>query len=158
MRHTRHATIATIAIAFGLALTTIGINRGLPHEIGGLGSRLTVAADAWASGSAVSPPLVFLTAVAILAAIAVRPTRGGLRAARWLAVLASIGIVAGLMEPFQQRVILFQEHDLVLVALLYGAYVAWVALVLACVLRIRDGAADEGPERVRAAGATPAVA
>ena len=45
MRHTRHASIAVIAIALGLALTTIGINRGLPHEIGGMGSRLTVAAD-----------------------------------------------------------------------------------------------------------------
>ena len=158
MRHTRHATIATIAIAFGLALTTIGINRALPHEIGGLGSRLTVAADAWASGSAVSPPLVLLTAVAILAAIAVRPTRGGVRAAKWLAVLASVGIVAGLMEPFQQRVILFQDRDLVLAALLYGAYIAWIALVGACVLRVRDGAADDAVEPARTAAAMPAAA
>ena len=158
MRHTGHATIATIAIAFGLALTTIGINRALPHEIGGLGSRLTVAADAWASGSAVSPPLVFLTAVALLAAIAVRPTRGGIRAAKWLAVLASIGIVAGLMEPFQQRVILFQEGDAVLTALLYGAYVAWVALVVACVVRVRDGAVDEGVVSLPAAPAGAPVA
>lgn len=158
MRHTRHASIATIAIAFGLALTTIGINRALPHEIGGLGSRLTVAADAWASGSAVSPPLVLLTAVAILAAIAVRPTRGGVRAAKWLAVLASVGIVAGLMEPFQQRVILFQERDLVVAALLYGAYIAWVALVVACLLRVRDGAADDAVEPARTAAPTPAAA
>ena len=158
MRHTRHATIATVAIAFGLALTTIGINRCLPHEIGGIGSRLTVAADAWANGSAVSPPLVLLTAVAILAAIAVRSTRGGIRAAKWLAVLASVGIVAGLMEPFQQRVILFQEHDLVLAALLYGAYIAWVALVVACVLRVRDGADDEAIEHARPVAATAAAA
>ena len=160
MRHTRHATIATVAIAFGLALTTIGINRSLPHEIGGIGSRLTVAADAWANGSAVSPPLVLLTAVAILAAIAVRPTRGGVRAAKWLAVLASVGIVVGLMEPFQQRVILFQERDLVLAALLYGAYVAWIALVVACVLRVRDGADPEDVVTPRAAagGAAGATA
>ena len=154
MRHTRHATIATIAIAFGLALTTIGINRGLPHEIGGIGSHLTVATDAWASGSAVSPPLVLLTAVAILAAIAVRPTRGGVRAAKWLAAIASVGIVAGLMEPFQQRVVLFQEGDPVLAALLYGAYVAWIALVVAAVMRIRDGAADEAVVAPRAPSAT----
>ena len=140
MRHSRHAAIATVAIAFGLALTTIGINRSLPHEFGGVGSRLTVAADAWASGSAVSPPLVLLTVVAILAAIAIRETRGGARAASWLAVLASIGIFAGLMEPFQQRVLLFQERDLLLSVLLYASYVTWIALVIACVARARQGA------------------
>ena len=139
MRHTRHATIATIAIAFGLALTTVGISRGLPHEVGGIGSRLTVTADAWASGSAVSPPLVLLVAVALLAVIAVRETRGGARAASWLAVLATVGIAAGLMEPVQQRVLLFQEADLVLAALLYGSYIAWIGLVVAAVLRARDG-------------------
>ena len=143
MRHSRHASIATIAIAFGLALTTVGISRGLPHEVGGIGSRLTVAADAWASGSAVSPPLVLLVAVALLAAIAVRETRGGTRAASWLAVLATIGIVAGLMEPFQQRVLLFQDSDLLLAALLYGSYVAWIGLVVAAALRARDGATAE---------------
>src|SRR5262245_60350740 len=160
MRHTRHASIATIAIAFGLALTTIGISRALPHEVGGVGSRLTVAADAWASGSAISPPLVLLTAVAILAAIAMRETRGGARAARWLAVLASIGIVAGLMEPVQQRLVLFQEHDLLLTAILYASYVAWIALVVACVLRAREGAgeASDATTAIGAATATPAAA
>jgi hypothetical protein len=139
MRHTRHASIAIIAIAFGLALTTIGIQRGLPHEIGGIGSRLTVTAEAWASGSAISPPLVLLTAVGILAAIAMRPTRGGARSAKWLATIATVGIVAGLMEPVQQRILLFQDRDVVLAALLYSAYVAWIALVMASVLRARDG-------------------
>lgn len=140
MRHTRHASIATIAIAFGLALTTIGISRSLPHEVGGIGSRLTVAADAWASGSAVSPPLVLLVAVAILAAIAMRETRGGARAASWLAVLASVGIVAGLMEPVQQRIVLFQQPDLLVAGLVYASYVTWIALVVASVLRAREGA------------------
>ena len=153
MRHTRHATIATLAIAFGLALTTIGISRALPHEVGGIGSRLTVAADAWASGSAVSPPLVLLTVVGILAAIAMRETRGGARAASWLAVLASIGIVAGLMEPFQQRVLLFQEKDLLLAGLLYASYVIWIALVVASVSRARQGAT--GPD---AASGSPSAA
>jgi hypothetical protein len=149
MRHTRHATIATLAIAFGLALTAIGINRALPHEVGGIGSRLTVAADAWASGSAISPPLVLLTVVGILAAIAMRETRGGARAASWLAVLASIGIIAGLMEPFQQRVLLFQERDLLLASLLYASYVTWIALVIASVARAREGAT--GPDAARVA-------
>ena len=148
MRHTRHASVAVVAIAFGLALTTVGISRGLPHEVGGIGSRLTVAADAWASGSAVSPPLVLLVVVGILAAIAMRETRGGARSASWLAVLASVGIVAGLMEPVQQRVLLFQERDLLLAVLLYSSYVFWIALVVASVLRSREGrtTADEaGP-------------
>jgi hypothetical protein len=153
MRHTRHASLAVIAIALGLALTTIGISRGLPHEIGGMGSRLTVAADAWASGSAVSPPLVLLTAVGILAALAMRPTRGGARSAKWIAVLASVGIVAGLMEPFQQQVLLFQERDVVLAALLYASYVAWIALVVASLLRARDG----GDEERAATAPAPAV-
>ena len=147
MRHTRPASIATIAIAFALALTTVGISRGLPHEVGGIGSRLTVGADAWASGSAVSPSLVLLVVVGLLAAIAVRPTRGGARAASWLAVLATVGIVAGLMEPVQQRILLFQDGDLALTALLYGAYVAWIGLLVASVLRARagdDGSAREG--------------
>ena len=158
MRHTRHAAIATIAIAFGLALTTIGINRGLPHEVGGIGSRLTVAADAWAAGTAISPPLVLLTVVAILAAIAVRETRGGARAASWLAVLASVGIVAGLMEPVQQRVLLFQERDLLLAGLLYASYVTWIALVVACVARARRGATAQVEAVPAASSAAPAAA
>src|SRR4029450_13869952 len=75
MRHTRHASIATIAIALGLALTPIGLRPAPPPEVGGVGSRLTVAADAWANGSAVSPPLVLLVVVGILAAIAMRSSR-----------------------------------------------------------------------------------
>jgi hypothetical protein len=155
MRHTRHASIATIAIALGLALTTVGISRALPHEVGGLGSKLTVAADAWASGSAVSPPLVLLVAVALLAAIAMRPTRGGARSARWLAVLASVGIVAGLMEPLQQRILLFQESDVLLAVALYATCVTWIALVVASVLRAREGG-DEAPEAAPALTAAAA--
>ncbi|HET9344974.1 MAG TPA: hypothetical protein VFO05_04660 [Candidatus Limnocylindrales bacterium] len=158
MRHTRHAAIATIAIAFGLALTTIGINRGLPHEVGGIGSRLTVAADAWASGSAVSPPLVLLTIVAMLAAIAVRETRGGARAASWLAVVASIGIVAGLMEPHQQRVLLFQERDLLLAGLLYASHATWIALIVACVGRARRGSTAPVEAVLAGSSAAPAAA
>jgi hypothetical protein len=158
MRHTRHASIATIAIAFGLALTTIGISRGLPHEVGGIGSRLTVGADAWASGSAVSPPLVLLVAVAILAVIAVRETRGGARSASWLAVLATVGIVAGLMEPVQQRALLVLDGDIVLAALLYGSYVTWIALVVASVLRAREGATAAGSGVASAPQAAPSPA
>jgi len=158
MHHTRHASIATIAIAFGLALTTIGISRSLPHEVGGIGSRLTVAADAWASGSAVSPPLVLLVVVAILAAIAMRETRGGARAASWLAVLASVGIVAGLMEPVQQRIVLFQQPDLLLAVLIYASYIAWIALVVASVLRAREGGTETDQVTSPASAAAAAAA
>ena len=138
MRHTRTATIATVAFALGLALTAIGINRALPHEIGGIGSKLTVGADTWASGTAISPPLVFLVVTGLLAAITMRLTRGGARAASWLAVLTVVAIVAGLMEPVQQRIILFQEHDLLLALTFYAAYVAWIALAVASVMRSRE--------------------
>jgi hypothetical protein len=143
MRHTRTVSIATVAIALGLALTAIGMNRGLPHEIGGIGSRLTVGADTWASGTAISPPLVFLVAIGVLAAITMRGTRGAERAASWLAVLTVVAIVAGLMEPVQQRIVLFQEHDLFLALTLYASYVAWIVLVVAALLRRRDGATDD---------------
>ena len=138
MRHTRTATIATVAIALGLALTAIGMNRALPHEIGGIGSRLTVGADTWASGTAISPPLVLLVVTGLLAAITMRSTRGGARAASWLAVLTVVAIVAGLMEPVQQRIILFHDHDLPLALTLYASYVAWIALAVASVMRSRD--------------------
>jgi len=158
MRHTRTASIATVAIAFGLALTAIGINRALPHEIGGLGSKLTVGADTWAAGTAISPPLVFLVVVGLLAAITIRETRGGARAASWLVGLTVIAIVAGLMEPVQQRIILFQERDLLLAVTLYASYVAWLALVVAALMRRRDGA-TQSAETARISGAAaPAAA
>src|SRR5512143_3063478 len=100
---TRPASIATVVIAVGLALTTIGVARVLPYTFGGVGDRSSIAADAWAHGTAVSPALVALVFVRILAAIALRPTRGGRRAASWLAVLATAIVVAGALEPAQQQ-------------------------------------------------------
>jgi len=155
MRHTRTASIATVAIAFGLALTAIGINRALPHEIGGLGSKLTVGADTWAAGTAISPPLVFLVVVGLLAAITIRETRGGARAASWLVGLTVIAIVAGLMEPVQQRILLFQDHDLLLALTLYASYVAWIALAVASVMRSRE--AGDAPATSSAVAVAPAV-
>jgi len=155
MRHTRTATIATVAIALGLALTAIGMNRALPHEIGGIGSRLTVGADTWASGTAISPPLVFLVVTGLLAAITMRSTRGGAHAASWLAVLTLVSIVAGPMEPVQQRILLFQDHDLLLALTLYASYVAWIALAVASVMRSRE--AGDAPATSSAVAVAPAV-
>ena len=159
MRHTLPASLATIAIAFGLALTTVGISRSLPHEVGGIGDRTTVAADVWAHGSAVSPPLVLLVVVGLLAAIATRPGRGGARAASWLAVLASVGIVAGAMEPAQQRILLLQDGDPTLSPLLFGAYVAFIALVIASVLRARaERPAQRAAAEIRQSRTEPPIA
>ncbi|HLO36701.1 MAG TPA: hypothetical protein VK194_11485, partial [Candidatus Deferrimicrobium sp.] len=67
---TRPASIATVVIAIGLALTTIGIARVMPYTFGGVGDRSSIAADAWAHGTAVSPALVALVFLGILATIA----------------------------------------------------------------------------------------
>ena len=83
-------------------------------------------------------PLVFLVVAGLLAAITMRSTRGGARAASWLAVLTVVAIGAGLMEPAQQRIVLFQDRDLLLALTLYASYVAWIALAVASVIRSRD--------------------
>src|SRR3954467_6609136 len=108
---TRPASLATIVIALGLALTATGLARSLPYTIGGAGSRSTVGADLWAHGTAVSPALVALVVVGLLAAIAARPTRGGRRAAGWLALLAGALVATGLMEPVQLQAVLLSAGD-----------------------------------------------
>ncbi|HSL32211.1 MAG TPA: hypothetical protein VK871_01100 [Candidatus Limnocylindrales bacterium] len=158
MRHSLPASLATIVTALGLALTSIGISRGLPHEMGGVGSPLTVGADAWASGSAVSPPLVLLVAFGLLTAIALRTGRGGRRSARWLAALAVIGLVAGVMEPVHQRVLLFGEPDAVLTALVYAYDIALIGMIVAAVARIRvDDAFGRSVRYARRRAAPPSI-
>lgn len=136
---TRPASIATVVIALGLALTTIGIGRNLPYTFAGHGDRSTVAADAWAHGTAVSPALVALVVIGLLAAVSMRPTRGGRRASAWLAVLAGAVALASVAEPAQQAALLFESVDAVT---LFGwAFeISLVALVLACVGEVRRGA------------------
>jgi len=142
---TRPATIATIAIALGLALTTIGIARSVPYTFAGHGDRSTVAADVWAHGTAVSPPLVALVFIGLLAAIAMRPTRGGRRAALWLAVVAGAVSLSGLAEPAQQRALLFGTVDAV-TALAWPFHVAVLALVLSCVGEARRAGPPSGED------------
>ena len=139
---TRPASIATIVIALGLALTSIGLARSLPYTVGGAGSAATVGADLWAHGTAISPALVALVVVGLLAAIAMRPTRGGRRAASWLAVLAAVLVVAGLAEPAQRGAALFSANDVVVCALVLGFHVALIALVLSTVGETRRPASD----------------
>jgi hypothetical protein len=157
---TRPASIATVVIAIGLALTTIGIARALPYTVGGVGDRATVAADAWAHGSAVSPALVALVFLGILGVVTMRPTRGGRRAAAWLAVLAGAMLVAGLVEPAQQALVLFGTADLALTPLVYAFHLGLIALILSAVGEARrsEGAAmtrpGAGPEAAASAPAS----
>jgi hypothetical protein len=127
---TRPASIATIVIALGLALTTIGLARSLPYTVGGAGTASTVRADLWAHGTAISPALVALVVVGLLAAISMRPTRGGRRAASWLAVLAAVLVLAGLAEPAQRDAVVFAATDAIVSVFVIAFHVALVALVL----------------------------
>ena len=135
---TRPAAIATIVIALGLALTTIGLARQLPYTFAGHGDRSTVSADLWAHGTAVSPALVALVFVGLLAVIAARPTRGGRRAAAWLAVLAVAISVSGLAEPAQQGALLLATIDAVTL-FAWAFHVALIALVLSSLGEVRRG-------------------
>jgi hypothetical protein len=151
----RPASIATIVIALGLALTSIGLGRSMPYTVGGTGSAVTVAADLWAHGSAVSPALVALVVVGLLGAIAMRPTRGGRRASSWLAVLAAVLVVVGLAEPTARDAVLLGANDLVLSALVIAYQAALVCLVLSAIGEVRapisplDPVATDADERVR---------
>jgi hypothetical protein len=126
---TRPAAIATIAIAIGLALTTIGIARRLPYTFGGNGDASSVAADVWAHGTAISPSLVALAFLGLLAAIAMRPTRGGRRASLWIVVVAIAVTLAGVAEPAQQQAILLGTIDAV-TAFVWALHLSLIALVL----------------------------
>ena len=142
---TRPASIVTIAIALGLALTSIGLARSLPYTVGGAGTPATVGADLWAHGSAISPALVALVVAGLLGAIAKRPTRGGRRAASWLAVLAGVLVVAGLAEPAQRDAVLFAANDLVVSALVIAYHATLVALVLSATGEVRAAPSSAAP-------------
>lgn len=155
---TRPASIATIVIAIGLALTTRGVARALPYTVGGVGDRTSIGADLWAHGTAVSPALVALLFVGILAAIAMRPTRGGRRAAAWLAVLAAALVVSGILEPAQRDLILFGTSDVALTPLVYALHVGLIGLVLSSIGEARRSQRVIDRELERdAAGATVAA-
>jgi hypothetical protein len=139
---TRPASIATVVIAIGLGLTSFGIARSLPYTFAGLGSHTTVAADIWAHGTAISPSLVALVFLGLLAAISMRPSRGGRRASVWLAVVAVAISVAGLAEPAQRDAVLFTSFDAVTIAI-WTFHVALIALVLSAAGEARRTVDDE---------------
>jgi hypothetical protein len=156
---TRPASIATVVIAFGLALTSLGLGRSLPYTFGGVGDQSTVGADLWAHGTAVSPPLVGLVVLGLLGAIAMRPTRGGRRSSASSAILAGALLVTGLAEPIQQQLVLFGTFDPALTPLVYGFHASLIALVLAAIGEVRrspasgPAAAERGPVESGPSGA-----
>jgi hypothetical protein len=155
---TRPAAITTIVIAIGLALTTVGIARQLPYTFGGNGDQSAVAADVWAHGTSISPSLVALVFLGILATIAMRPTRGGRRSATWLAILATALAVSGLAEPLQRQAILLETVDAVSAGI-WALEIGLIALVLSAVGEARgaQGAAAAGePDPAFALGAAAA--
>ena len=129
---TRPASIATIVIAIGLALTAIGIAHQVPYTFGGTGDVTSLRADLWAHGTAISPAIVALVFLGLFATIATRPTRGGRRAAIWLAILAGAMLVAGLAEPAQQQAILFGTVDEA-TPFIWAFHVGLIALILSAV-------------------------
>ena len=129
---TRPASIATIVIAIGLALTAIGIAHQVPYTFGGAGDLASLRADLWAHGTAISPAIVALVFLGLFATIATRPTRGGRRAALWLAILAAAMLVAGLAEPAQQQAILFGTIDEA-TPFIWAFHVGLIALILSAV-------------------------
>jgi len=155
---TRPASIATIVIAIGLALTALGIAHRLPYTFGGHGDASTIAADVWAHGTAISPSLVALVFVALLAAIAMRPTRGGRRAAAWLVVLAVAISLSGLAEPAQQQAILFGTIDVV-TPFVYALQIGLIALALSAFGETRrTGEPTKTDESNKKPAVTPAFA
>jgi hypothetical protein len=129
---TRPASIATIVIAIGLALTAIGIAHQVPYRFGGNGDVTSLRADLWAHGTAISPAIVALVFLGLFATIATRPTLGGRRAALSLAILAGAMLVAGLVEPAQQQAILFGAVDEAM-PFIWAFHVGLIALILSAV-------------------------
>jgi hypothetical protein len=129
---TRPASIATIVIAIGLALTAIGIAHQVPYTFGGTGDVTSLRADLWAHGTAISPAIVALVFLGLFATIATRPTRGGRRSALGLAILAGAMLVAGLAEPAQQGAILFAAVDEA-TPFIWAFHVGLIALILSAV-------------------------
>ena len=133
---TRPATIMTIVIAIGLALTTLGVSRALPYTFGGHGDVSSVAQDVWAHGTAISPSLVALIFLGILSLVAMRPTRGGRRAAKWILPVAVAVSLSGLGEPRQADAILLQTLDAV-TAGIWALQISLIALILSAIGEVR---------------------
>jgi len=85
-------------IVLSLALTGIAIAVGVPYRLGGRGETENVASDAFARGTGISAPLVFLIVFAILLALTWLPGRWRAVPLLLAALAGGVGVVAGVAE------------------------------------------------------------
>ena len=91
-------TLVVVLVGLSLALTMVAIQARVPYRFGGTGAREDVAADAFAHGTGISAPLVFLIVFVVLLALTWLPGRWKALPLLLAAVAGAIGIVAGIAE------------------------------------------------------------
>ncbi len=87
-----------VFLALSLVLTAFAIAEQVPYRLGGIGARKDVAADAFAKGTGISPPLVFLIIFAVLLALTWLPARWQALPLFLASILGAIGLAAGIAE------------------------------------------------------------
>lgn len=85
-------------VAVSLALTAVAIAEQVPYRFGGSGTREEVPADAFAHGTGISAPIVFLVVFAVLLALTWLPGRWKAVPLFLGAIAATIGLGAGIAE------------------------------------------------------------
>jgi hypothetical protein len=91
-------TLIVVFVALSLALTFFAIEARVPYRFGGSGARDDVAADAFAHGTGISAPLVFLIAFVGLLGLTWVPGRWKALPLMLAAVAGVIGLIAGVAE------------------------------------------------------------
>ena len=90
--------VVGVFVALSLALTFFAIEAQVPYRFGGSGARDDVATDAFAHGTGISAPLVFLVAFVVLLALTWIPGRWKAIPLFLTAVAGVIGFIAGIAE------------------------------------------------------------
>jgi hypothetical protein len=90
--------LVVVFVALSVALTLVAIQAQVPYRFGGSGARDDVGADAFAHGTGISAPLVFLIALVVLLALTWVPGRWKALPLFLAAVAGMIGLMAGLAE------------------------------------------------------------
>ena len=102
MRDLRSLTLfralVVVVVALSLVLTAFAIQDQVPYRFGGTGAREDVATDAFAHGTGISAPLVFLIVFVVLLALTWLPGRWKALPLLLTAVAGAIGLIAGIAE------------------------------------------------------------
>lgn len=91
-------TLVGVFVALSPALSFFAIQAQVPYRFGGSGAREDVAADAFAHGTGISAPLVFLIVFGALLALTWLPGRWKALPLFLAAVAGAIGLIAGIAE------------------------------------------------------------